>query len=68
MVIDNRFLIGDIVYLKTDVEQLQRLVTAIKVCGDSSYFYELSCGRDVSEHYDFEISDCINEELKVKNL
>lgn len=65
MVIDNKFSIGQIVWLKTDTEQLQRIVTAIKICGDNSFFYELSCGKECSDHYDFEISDEVNNEIKV---
>lgn len=65
MVINNKFNIGQTVYLKTDTDQLQRIVTAIKICGDNSFFYELSCGREVSSHYDFEISEEINNEIKV---
>lgn len=68
MLINNKFSIGQTVYLRTDTEQLQRIVTAIKVCGDNSLFYELSCGREVSDHYDFEIAETIDEEIRVKNL
>jgi hypothetical protein len=56
MVIDNKFELGEILYLKTDAEQLGRIVTAIIVCPDDSYLYELTCGTHASKHYDFEIS------------
>lgn len=56
MVIDNKFELGDLVFLKTDIEQMPRLVTAIIVCPDSSFLYELVCGVHSSKHYDFEIS------------
>lgn len=65
MVIENKFEIGQTVYLKTDIEQLQRIITAIKICGDNSMFYELSCGKECSDHYDFEISEEVNQEIKV---
>lgn len=65
MLINNKFNIGQTVYLKTDTDQLRRIVTAIKVCGDNSFFYELSCGRECSDHYDFEISEEVNQEIKV---
>ncbi len=43
------------VYLITDIDQRQRMVTALIV---SKYhiMYEVSSGTDTSEHYDFEIS------------
>lgn len=56
IVIDNEFEIGELVYLKTDDDQKIRLVTAIKVCPDDSYLYELVCGALQSFHYDFEIT------------
>ncbi len=68
IILDNKFDIGQIVYLRTDIEQLQRIVTAIKFCGDGSIFYELSCGREISDHYDFEISDQINNEVRLTSL
>lgn len=56
MVIDNKFEIGDIVYLTTDGEQLKRVVTSIFIRPNEQITYELSCGSHASEHYDFEIS------------
>ena len=54
-VIDNIFEIGQIVYLKTDTEQRERIVTGfcIRPTGQS---YELIQGNVGSWHYDFEIS------------
>lgn len=66
MVIENKFNIGDNVYLKTDTEQLQRIVTAFKVCGINSLSYELSCGPNASWHYEFEISETEDIGIKVK--
>ena len=59
MVVDNRFDFGDIVYLKTDPDQRQRIVFAIKVY-KSDILYELACGTTTSMHYDFEISKEVN--------
>jgi hypothetical protein len=56
MVIDNKFNIGQEVYLKTDTDQRLRIVTAIIVRPDSCYSYELTCGTDSRWHYDFEIT------------
>lgn len=66
MVIDNKYEIEQTVYLKTDTEQLQRVVTAITIKPMDLLVYELSCGRESSDHYEFEISDEMNVEIKVK--
>jgi len=47
--------IGDIVYLMTDVDQYERLVTGINI-RQSGIVYELSCGTQTSWHYDLEIA------------
>lgn len=48
-------LIWDIVYLKTDPEQLARMVTSI-IIRPKDIIYELACGKEVSNHYNSEIS------------
>lgn len=55
IVIDNKFNIGDLVYLKTDMEQLPRMIFAIMVYKDG-IVYKTCQGTVTSEHYDFEIS------------
>ena len=60
--IDNKYNIGDTVYLVTDVDGLPRMVTAILVT-KVDCMYELSCGPQVSRHYDFEIETDEEEEL-----
>ena len=57
MVIDNKYEIGDIVYLTTDPDQAKRVVTSIHIRPNEQITYELSCGSHASDHYDFEISD-----------
>lgn len=54
MKIENNFEIRQIVYLKHDIEQLPRMITAIKI-NPYDITYELACGTDVTSHYDFEI-------------
>ena len=49
------FNIGDYVYIKTDVEQLQRIVTEINI-RESGIHYCLMCGTTESWHYAFELS------------
>ena len=56
MVIDNKFEIGDRVYLKTDNDQKERFVTRIMVAGNNGLLYELYSGSAGCWHYDFEIS------------
>ena len=56
MKINTRYDIGDIVYLKTDINQKERMVTAITIT-IGSHVYSLSCGVDSSEHYEIEITD-----------
>ena len=55
MLIDNKFNIGDRVYLETDKEQNEMIVTGLNV-RHSHVTYALSCGTDETYHYDFEIS------------
>jgi hypothetical protein len=55
MIIDNKFNIGEEVYLKTDSEQLPRLVTGF-VVRQNSISYNLSCGSIETWNYDFEIT------------
>ena len=55
MLIENKFNIGDEVYLKTDVDQNCRLVTGLTIRA-TSISYDLSCGVAESTHYDFEIT------------
>ncbi len=57
--IDNKFDIGQIVYLKTDPEQSARIVTAITI-SQTSLLYNLSLSSNDSRHYDFEISEEAN--------
>jgi len=49
------FDIGDSVYLKTDNEQCERLVTGINI-RESGISYAVSCGTDESWHYAFEMT------------
>lgn len=56
MIVDNKFEIGQIVYLKTDEDQLQRIITSIQV-NKYDIIYTLTCGVTSSGHYDYEISD-----------
>lgn len=48
---------GDIVFLKTDPEQNERIVTQIRFSGNGGITYYLAFGaKQESEHYGIEIS------------
>lgn len=49
------FNLGDLVYLRTDPEQLERIVVAICIRG-IGLSYELACGPHGSWHYGIEIT------------
>lgn len=53
MRIDNRFDLGQIVYAKTDTDQLPRIITAIQLTADGGILYKCSqCNR---EDYFYEV-------------
>lgn len=56
MVIDNEYEIGDLVYLKTDAEQLPRIIISIYVYKNGELLYKTASGTQTSEHYSFELS------------
>jgi hypothetical protein len=57
MIIENKFDLGELVYLITDEEQKQRMVTKIQIFLDGSVMYMLSMGTLNSDHYEKEISE-----------
>ena len=44
------------VYLKTDPDQEQRMVTGYKIVPKNTIIYLLTCGTIETPHYDFEIT------------
>jgi hypothetical protein len=48
--------LGDIVYLKTDPDQFERIVTEVAFKGDGGIIYNLNLGASQSCHYDIELS------------
>ena len=69
MVKDLGFDLGDTVYLRTDSEQLKRIVTEISIMGVSmtnySIKYQLSQGTDASDHYGSEITGSVDTSIKL---
>lgn len=59
---------GDVVYLKTDVEQLPRMVITITWSSNCEYImYTLMQGATMSIHYGYEIESEVNITLKTGN-
>lgn len=56
MIIDNKYNIGDEVYLKTDIDQHKRLIIGIWITSVSSIIYELAQGVEKSWHTEQEIT------------
>ena len=56
MTINNKYSIGQIVYLITDDQQLSRMVIGIKVCAKFGMLYYLACAKDETIHAEIEIS------------
>lgn len=57
IVINNKFDLEEMVYLKTDPEQIKRMITGIKICVDFSILYELTFSAfEASWHYEAELS------------
>lgn len=57
MKINTKYNIEDTVYLVTDSEQLERIITSITILPNSLLVYSLICGTETSEHYEFEITE-----------
>ena len=47
---------GQIVFLITDVDQVERIITCIQVAANAHIMYQLSCGTVSSWHYECEIA------------
>ena len=55
--VSHEFNFGQLVYLKTDPEQFQRMVIGIRVYADKSIVYDLAFGTNSSCHHEVEISE-----------
>lgn len=53
--INPKFGLQEIVFLITDIDQHQRVVTGIQI-NPNSLLYRLACGTNETWHYDFEIA------------
>ena len=66
MKIDIEHNFGDTVYLKTDIDQRPRIVTAI-IVRPGCVLYEVNCAIEYSSHHNFEISVDPDIVLKTNN-
>jgi hypothetical protein len=67
VLIDVPYEFGDMVYLKTDDDVRQRVITAVKILPNSSVIYELTCGTQISHHYEFEFTTEYDLSKKLKS-
>lgn len=65
MIINNKFNIGDIVYITTDVDQKPRMIYGIEVFAGGGLIYKIVNGTEISSHYDIELSDEVNVLVKM---
>lgn len=65
MIIETKYDPSQVVYLITDPEQLPRIVTEIVFCGVGGLKYGLNCGSEFSEHYEFEMQEEVNYNIKL---
>jgi len=56
LIIENKYEIGQTVFLKTDKEQDARIVIGFKIFKQGEILYELVSGTIQSAHYDFEMT------------
>lgn len=56
IVIENKFEIGQIVYLKTDEDQCARIITGIHI-RPTGITYSLAVGDEETPHYEVEITE-----------
>lgn len=56
MTIRNQFELGEIVYLKTDLDQHPRQIISITVSIDGGMFYKCVAGLETDIHFEAELS------------
>lgn len=67
MIITTTYNLGDIVFVKTDDEQRERMITEISIKSPNFVLYLLSCGVNNSWHNEFEFDSEISLKTKFKN-
>ncbi len=64
MIIDNKFDLEQLVFLKTDPDQCIWIVTQIGIMPANVLVYRLTSGSEVVDAYEFEIADKENVLIK----
>jgi hypothetical protein len=54
---ENKYNLNEDVYLKTDIQQLKRMVTGIRFISGGSILYDITLGEESSCHHEAEISN-----------
>jgi hypothetical protein len=68
MKIDNKYHVGQLVFLIHDPLQYDRMVKHILIGEKNVISYMLACGEDVTEHSEMEIHDECDVEKRNSNL
>lgn len=55
MLIENKYEIGEFVYIQTDPEQLRRVITGFEIT-QKEFLYWVACGESSAKCYEFELS------------
>lgn len=56
MTINNKFKLGEMVYLRTDPDQFARIIVAIQITVDGGMLYKLAIGMNEQWHYEVELT------------
>ena len=67
MNVNNKYNIGDTVYVRTDVNQIPNIVIAITIYSDTYHTYKINSMDNCSDYRDYEISSEKNLLLKIEN-
>lgn len=57
--------LGEIIYLKTDIAQLKRIVIAITIKINNTAYYEIGCGAESSFHFEFEMTKEADQNIQL---
>lgn len=56
MTINNKFKLGEVVFLRTDPDQFARIIVAIQITVDGGMLYKLAIGMNEQWHYEVELT------------
>jgi hypothetical protein len=56
MTINNKFKLGETVYLKTDPDQFARIIVALQLTVDGGLLYKLAINMSEQWHYEIEMT------------